>query len=187
MGDVLLHAGDFSKMGTEKEFIDFNAWLGTLPHKFRVVIPGNHDFLAQTHLNLARELLSNATHFLVHEACEIDGLKIFGSPWTPYFGGWAFNYKADEAVDLWRDLPDDTDILMTHGPAYSVLDRTDRGVLAGCPELLRIVGKIRPRYHVCGHIHEAHGFNEAAHTASINASMLNLQYRYVNKPFVFDL
>src|SRR6516162_4664118 len=135
-GDVLVHAGDLTVHGYLDELREFNAWLGTLPHRHKVVIAGNHDFCLQEQRERARPLLTHAV-YLEEEAAEICGLMVYGSPWQPWFGGWAFNlHRGPELAAVWAKIPAGTDVLITHGPPAGILDQTRRGDAVGCADLL---------------------------------------------------
>jgi predicted phosphohydrolase len=169
-GDVLLHAGDLTRHGDLADVDEFNRWLGTLPHPHKVVIAGNHDFCFQEQAARARARITNAL-YLEDEAVRVAGLKVYGSPWQPWFGGWAFNLpRGPDLAAVWAKIPDDTDILVTHGPPEGILDKTKRGELAGCRDLLARVKEVRPRLHVFGHIHEAAGRLDVDGTTFVNAS-----------------
>lgn len=185
-GDLLIHAGDLSGRGTMPEILAVNRWLGSLPHKHKVIIAGNHDFGFEREPALFRSLITNA-HYLQHEAIEIEGLKIFGSPYTPWFHNWAFNIQNPAEMErLWAHIPDDTDVLITHGPPEGVLDMTDGGMGAGCGPLMRRIEQIQPRLHVFGHIHEAAG-REQWKALFINACQLNRDYKPNGNVQVVDL
>jgi Icc-related predicted phosphoesterase len=108
----------------EKDCIkDFDDWLGTLPHKHKIVICGNHDLCFEDNPKEARKLMKNA-HYLEDETIEIEGLKFYGSPWQPEFHNWAFNLnRGEEIKKKWDLIPNDTDVLITHGPPYGILDK----------------------------------------------------------------
>ncbi|HSS43975.1 MAG TPA: metallophosphoesterase [Thermoanaerobaculia bacterium] len=115
-GDVLIHAGDLTGRGTLPEITAVNDWFGRLPHTNRVVIAGNHDFLFERENALARSLLTNAS-YLEDSGIEVQGLKIWGSPWQPWFYDWAFNLPRGPALaEKWRRIPEKIDVLVTHGP-----------------------------------------------------------------------
>lgn len=185
-GDILLHAGDFSTRGKEKEIIAFNDWLGTLPHKHKIVIAGNHDFGMEKYPEKAHAWLSNA-HYLNDSAITIEGLKIWGSPVTPWFFDWAFNrYRGSDIRQHWDMIPTDTDILITHGPPAHILDRTAAGKVVGCEDLWYAIQKIKPRLHVFGHIHEAHGMIEKDGTTFVNASLMDVHYHPTQTAWTID-
>jgi Icc-related predicted phosphoesterase len=123
-GDVLIHAGDFTAFGERpKEIIDFNQWAGKQPHQHKIVIAGNHDSMFERHPGAARELLGNAI-YLENSATELAGLKIWGSPVQPEFNNWAFNIARGAAIRrYWKMIPTNTDVLVTHGPPFGVLDK----------------------------------------------------------------
>ncbi|HEY9785873.1 MAG TPA: metallophosphatase domain-containing protein [Candidatus Obscuribacterales bacterium] len=187
-GDLLIHCGDFCGHGTIDEVARFSEQLAELPHRHKVVIAGNHDWPFERQNAAARAALENVV-YLEDSGVSIDGLKIYGSPWQPEFMNWAFNLprQSRELEDKWRCIPDGTDILVTHGPPYRILDATRFGQHAGCELLRRRVEEIKPRVHCFGHIHEAYGQEKRDGTLFVNASVLNLWYRPQNKPVVVDL
>lgn len=185
-GDLLLHAGDMSRRGQEVDIRSFDAWLGSLPHRHKVVIAGNHDFNFERS-PASRAWISNAT-YLQDTRVRIEGLSIYGSPWQPRFYDWAFNLDRGPAIrEMWDRIPVGTDVLITHGPPMGILDRTARGERVGCEELREAVRRIKPRVHVFGHIHEDHGVHVEDGTTFVNASTCNLDYRPVQAPIVIDL
>ncbi len=185
-GDLLLHAGDLSRRGKEAEITAFNDWLGTLPHKYKVVVAGNHDFMFEREAKRAEALLTHAI-YLNNTAVTLEGIKIWGSPITPWFFDWAFNRRRGADIRrYWEMIPTDTDILITHGPPRGILDKTERGDTAGCDDLLEILWKIKPRLHVFGHIHEGYGQLALDGIKFINASNMNVHYKPVNAPICVD-
>jgi Icc-related predicted phosphoesterase len=187
-GDLLIHAGDVSSRGGMTEIADFNEWLGTLPHPHKVIIAGNHDFGFERYPKEAKALITNAK-YLNDSGITIEGLKIWGSPIQPWFYDWAFNRQRGKDIRKhWDMIPPDTDILITHGPPFGILDDTDRGEKVGCEDLIDIIQtRVRPRLHVFGHIHEAYGQQQVKETLFVNASMVNLAYRPVNQAIVVDI
>jgi predicted phosphodiesterase len=185
-GDVLLHAGDFTGRGTPREIAAFGAFLARLPHRSKVVIAGNHDFLFQDESERARELLGDVT-YLEDSPAEVAGLRVWGSPWQPWFHDWAFNLPRGAALaEKWALVPAAVDVLVTHGPPHGILDRTSDGRRVGCEELAAARARIRPRLHLFGHIHEAYGTHRADGILSVNACNCDLGYRPVNPPVVLD-
>ncbi len=169
-GDILVHAGDITRHGSLEDVESFDRWLGRLPHRHKLVICGNHDFCFQEKAAEARARITNAI-YLEDSGCEVEGLTFYGSPWQPWFGGWAFNLpRGEELARVWAKIPDRVDVLVTHGPPEGILDRTKRGDLAGCRDLLYRVLEVKPRLHVFGHIHEAAGRVEADGLVFVNAS-----------------
>jgi len=124
-GDILIHAGDFDGRSVE-EVDDFNAWLGTLPFRHKLVVAGNHDLLFDRKPKLARAHLTNAT-YLQDSGVRLEGLNFWGSPVNSVIGDdWAFG--RERLVKLrkhWDCIPNDTDVLITHEPPYGTLDKND--------------------------------------------------------------
>ena len=186
-GDLLLHAGDLTGRGKPSEISDFNTWMGELPHPHKVIIADIHDFLFEDNPHRAESLFTNAT-YLNDSGITIGGLKIWGSPISPWFHDWAFNRRRGEDIRRhWDLIPEDTDILITHGPPFGLLDRTLTGSHVGCEELREAIGRIKPTLHLFGHIHEAFGKKTQSGTTFINASIMNVAYFPVNKPVLIEL
>jgi len=168
-GDILIHAGDVTRRGHLAELAELNAFFAGLPHRHKILIAGNHDWCFEREEAAARRLLTDVT-YLQDEAVTVEGLKIYGSPWQPWFLDWAFNLqRGPDLAARWAKIPDDTDVLITHGPPSGIGDRTSGGGHAGCEDLLRRVRQIAPRLHVFGHIHEARGRWTIDDTAFVNA------------------
>jgi len=186
--DILVHAGDFSMSGTLAEVSDFARWWKALPHGRKVLIAGNHDWLFQRDPALARSLLEGSV-FLEDSQAEVLGLRIYGSPWTPWFFDWAFNLpRGPDLRAKWDLIPAGVDILVTHGPPYGRGDQTRRGEKTGCRDLLEAVqARVKPRWHVFGHIHEDYGVTREPCTTFVNASVCSFSYEPVNKPLILDL
>lgn len=185
-GDLLVCTGDFSRRGRRAEVVEFNRWLGTLPHRHKVIIAGNHDFLLEEDSS-ARSLFDHAI-YLQDTECQIEGIRIYGSPWQPRFFDWAFNLDRGEPLRrVWAQIPSGIDLLLTHGPPHGVLDVTSRGLRVGCEELSRALLRIRPRAHIFGHIHESYGQLQRDGIHYVNASSCNLQYQPVHPPIVIEL
>lgn len=127
--------------------------------------------------------------YLEDNSVTLYGLKIYGTPWQPEFCGWAFNLPRGKAcLEKWDNIPDDTDILITHTPPVGYGDLCCTGVRAGCVELLSTVrNRVRPKYHIYGHIHEGYGVRSDGKVVFINASTCDINYMPTNKPIVFDI
>jgi Icc-related predicted phosphoesterase len=187
-GDVLIHAGDISKRGREDEIFNFLNWFSKQDFKYRIFTPGNHDFLFEEEPQKIKDLLPDEVIYLNDNSTCIEGIRIWGSPVTPRFNDWAFNRDpGDEIMKHWNLIPNDTDILITHGPAYSILDTTVCGYNVGCKDLLKRIQEVKPSYHICGHIHEAYGKAYSGKTCFINGSVLNEGYIVKNEPVRFEL
>lgn len=202
-GDILIHAGDLSPKGEQSVVEEFINWFRFQPHPHKILIAGNHDrtFDPKYYYEWSepedtpakpvwlQDLLASLPaniHYLENNSVEIDGLKFWGSPITPNFGShyWAFNADRGPVIDTyWQSIPEDTDVIITHGPAEGKLDWTLRGGYGvGCHELKRRIDWIRPKLHVCGHIHESYGTIEYGETIFVNASIMNVHYEPVNTP-----
>ncbi|XP_063235415.1 UPF0046 protein C25E10.12 isoform X2 [Bacillus rossius redtenbacheri] len=136
----------------------------------------------------AKDALTNCT-YLQDQGVMLYGLKIYGTPWQPEFCKWAFNVPRGEAcLRKWEQIPGDTDVLVTHTPPVGYGDLCCSGVRAGCVELLATVQqRVRPRYHVFGHVHEGYGITTDGKIIYINASTCDLNYLPTNPPIVFDV
>jgi predicted phosphodiesterase len=189
-GDVLIHAGDCLGAGTLENVEDLDDWLGALPHRYKIVIAGNHDRVFQQAPGVARGALTNAI-YLEDSGMEIGGLKFWGSPWTPVFMDWAFMLERGQPLqEKWNQVPADTDVLITHGPPRGIGDEVSIGFRCqnvGCVDLLGRVDQISPALHVFGHIHEGYGEYRRGDTRLVNASTCNARYEPTNPPIVLDL
>lgn len=188
-GDVLLHAGDITYRGEKKEIEDFLNWFGSLPFSHKIFIAGNHDFFFEKEkAALIQKLIPETVHYLKDEEIVINGIKIWGSPYTPWFYRWAFNKRRGIPLALhWEKIPSDTNILLTHGPVFGILDMLLNEQHAGDRDLLKKVLAIKPAVHVCGHIHESYGMTKRDGIKFINACLLNESYELINKPVVFEV
>lgn len=184
---MLVHAGDLTNAGRRDELKQALAWLRAQPHPHKLAIAGNHDFGLEREPQLA-ELFEPEIHYLRDEERTLAGLRFWGAPWTPRFHDWAFNVDRGAPLRaIWERIPEDLDVLVTHGPPHGVLDRVWSGERAGCEELRRAVEAKRPRLHVFGHIHEAYGALRLGQTDFVNASICDRSYRPSHAPVVRDL
>ena len=194
-GDVLIHSGDATVNGTIPEIVAFNEWFAQQSHQYKVLVSGNHDWLYFLDNALARELTKASVIYLQDSAIEIKGLKIYGSPWQPRFFDWAFNLnRGYELAEKWAMIPDDVDVLITHGPPHGILDLVPRkgwDENTGCEELRKRVEQIaafgRLKLHVFGHIHCGYGVHEEFGVKFVNASTCDEQYNPTQPPIVIDL
>lgn len=187
-GDMIIHAGDVSKRGTVSQVEDFLAWYAGLPFKYKIFIAGNHDFFFERATDEAiSALVPDGVIYLNDSGISIEGIHIWGSPIQPWFHDWAFNRARGSVIRKhWELIPSHTDILITHGPVAHILDRTSMGEHVGCEDLRMKVDELKPKYHICGHIHEAYGVVVKEQTTFINASVMDLAYKLVHVPIVFD-
>ncbi|MDI1248020.1 MAG: metallophosphatase domain-containing protein [Lacunisphaera sp.] len=187
-GDILIHAGDISGQGSPDEITDFLRWFSALPHEHKVFVSGNHDWLFEREPEYAATLIPAGVTYLQDSGCDIAGLKIWGSPVTPAFYDWAFNRgRGEEIRKHWQLIPPGTDIVVSHGPASGIMDRSLQGKPQGCADLLQRLGEVQPRLHVCGHIHSGYGKASLNGTIMVNASICNEAYYPSNAPLVVEL
>jgi len=216
-GDVLIHAGDFTRYGLVSEVEEFNSWLGKLPHTHKIVIAGNHElsfdplkieecreYMTQVGevadcsktVTDIKSLLTNCI-YLEDNQVEIFGIKLYGSPWQPRYSDSAFSLnRGEELLRYWEMVPTDTDILVTHSPPLGVGDKCQKHNedgstrpfgRSGCQDLIQqVVERIRPRFHIFGHVHEGYGMYKNKETTFINAASCNKKYQAVNKPITFS-
>jgi Icc-related predicted phosphoesterase len=188
-GDVLIHAGDLSMKGSRDEVEVFLNWFAEQDFQHKIFIAGNHDFFFERAEDAIIQLVLPAGIIYLNDNFTIiNGLKIWGSPITPWFYDWAFNRERGEEIQQhWDLIPADSDIIVTHGPVFNRLDQTRKGDHVGCEDLLRKVQEVKPKVHVCGHIHEAYGRIDKDGTTFINASVVNSLYELTNSAVEFEL
>jgi len=197
-GDLLIHAGDISSMGYEHEIQQFCKWFNSIEnYDHKVFIAGNHDYGFQDNVDKVSQIVNSYKWitYLQDEMFEFGSdydsmVKIYGSPWQPEFHDWAFNLprRGTALQSKWDAIPNDTDILITHGPAQGYLDTSGEPYNQpnlGCELLTNRIKSLKPKIHVCGHIHGGYGYKFDGDTHFINASILNERYEYKNKPITF--
>lgn len=184
-GDILVYAGDLTHRGEIAEVQKFNDFLGTLPHPTKIIIAGNHDFCFERDSDACAALLTNGI-YLQDSAVTIEGIRFYGSPWQPWFYDWAFNLqRGPEIREKWDLIPEDTDVLITHGPPSNHGDQTISGEHVGCKDLLETIERIKPKVHIYGHIHEGYGLTRNESTLFINASICDESYQPRNAPILY--
>jgi Icc-related predicted phosphoesterase len=140
-------------------------------------------------IELLESGLDNNVFYLENSFVLIDDIKIWGSPISPSFGyGWAFNKNRGYDINqVWNEIPDDTNIVITHGPIHSYCDRTNReGLNVGCEQLYHRLNEVRPQLHFSGHIHEAYGYRHTDWGYAFNGCNCDLSYLVNNKPMAFE-
>jgi len=186
-GDILVHAGDCTNVGKVGEIKDFLNWFSNTDYTHKIFIAGNHDFGFELVDDIAPEYKEKGVHYLFDSEVVIDGVKFYGSPWQPEFYDWAFNLpRGEKLAEKWDLIPNDTDILITHGPAYQMLDWTLNNQLVGCQDLFNRIMTVKPKIHVCGHIHCAYGQKYFNDVEFLNAAVLNERYQHENKPIKLE-
>jgi Icc-related predicted phosphoesterase len=189
-GDLLIHSGDATGRGQSGEIHAFLQWFQKQPYKHKIFVPGNHDFgLEKETARYREECNKRNITLLIDERIEIEGIKIYGSPITPTFFDWAFMQDRGEKIKRhWDAIPDDTQILITHGPAYQIRDRVmnrynPKGENVGCLDLRARIEQLKElKLHVFGHIHDEAGASKIGQYIAANASLLNDDYMKAFKP-----
>jgi predicted phosphodiesterase len=208
-GDILIHCGDFTSYGYKDEVKRFIEWFSKQTHKHKIFIAGNHDrsfdsqfqteYLEDFDKNKYVEnskpfwlvnILNNLpldVYYLENTTITLDNIKFFGSPQSARFGNkWAFNVdRGSAAYKHWSQIPNDVDIVITHGPTYGINDYVARGENVGDIQLLNKLNETTCKLFCCGHIHEGYGVFNDGKITHVNAATCNLQYEPTNKPIEF--
>lgn len=210
--DVICCSGDFCLRGEFEEGLSFIKWFSELPYKHKVFIAGNHDicfdsthkrfeYFQKIYKDYKGEFIEDITqkipkgvHYLMKSEVVIDGVKFWGAPYTPWFHNWAFNLPRDseEIREVWAQIPEDVDVLLTHGPAFKILDYTFEGLFVGCESLAEKLNSLKPPIFSFGHIHESYGYNFVSYpesekiTLAINSSVVNRRYWVINPPVLVE-
>lgn len=185
--DMIIHAGDMTIMGEISEVSEFSVWWNSLPYQHKIIVPGNHDFLFQERLPLAKTMFLN-THILVNEGIEIEGLLFYGTPVVRHFGPWAFGYYNEKREEFYAAIPDKTNVLITHQPPFGRLDYLPNGTHLGCEILLdRVLQLSKLKAHIFGHIHSGHGIIDKKGVTVVNAAQLDNSYLKFNRPILFEI
>ena len=219
-GNLLIHSGDFTSIGRKHEVEGFIKWFAKQDYTHKVFIAGNHDLVLDSerlyeaksaHFERKEyptpgaegkpewliELLGNlpdSVYYLENSSIKLEGINIWGSPYSPSFGyGWAFNKdRGNDIAQCWNEIPMDTDIVITHTPIYGYNDRaSNTNENVGCVDLYHRLREVKPHLHFSGHIHEAYGrktmgliYWRDLHT--FNGCSCNLRYEAENNPITFD-
>ena len=185
-GDVLIHAGDFSRFGKVEDIYGFLDWFGRLPHRHKILVAGNHDRLFEDNPVKAKELLWPSITYLQDKEAVIDGVKFYGAPWTPRFFDWAFNVdRGSDIAKKWAKIPDDVNVLITHGPPFGICDMSRfQSSRMGCEDLLRRIEQLGElKVHIFGHNHSGHGVQGMF----ANVAVCDEAYQPVNQPTVIEI
>lgn len=168
----------------------FLPWLEQQPAKKVIGVWGNHDFIGEKAPHLVPRM---PMEILTDRLVTYDGLRIYGTPWQPRFLDWAFNLDEPDLSRKWDNIPDDTDILVLHGPPHGHCDLANPNTHrpypehTGSPSLTQRISKIQPRLVICGHIHEAHGISHVGQSLVANVSHVNEDYRPMHSPMIFNM
>lgn len=187
----MIHAGDITAHGSRDNFLQFLEWFSSRAHTHKIFIAGNHDkYLENNDQQVLADAKALGLIYLCDSGVEIDGVKFWGSPITPQFHDWSFMRSEAEIDQHWKLIPEGTDVLITHGPIWGVLDEVQRSEHVventGCPSLAKRVADVKPSFHVFGHIHECHGSIDNGVTRFLNVSTMNKNYKIQNAPVSFE-
>lgn len=193
--DLLLIAGDICPATNHSlEFqriwleTNYRKWLEGIDAKKKIFICGNHDFIFQTDFMLR----TYPAVYLQDSGINYENFNIYGTPWQPRFFDWAFNLDEVDLKEKWKQIPDDTDILISHGPPYGYGDLaydydTKKQVHVGSPSLLERIKEVKPKLVVFGHIHAGYGIYSLDDTILVNCSLLDEKYRFKNQVISLEL
>lgn len=190
-GDMIIHCGDFSD--SEVGFKNFIAWFSKLDYKYKILVSGNHDFFIKRigYENILYYCDVNGIIYLQDTSINIEGIKFHGSPWTPKYGEYAFMEQDEKLKKHWRKIPLDTEVLITHGPAYKIGDLIQQDIMepnAGSKTLKkRIISLQKLKYHFFGHIHDDYGVHPRRKYIACNASIINYYKQELNKPIIVEI
>lgn len=175
--DIIIHSGDVSFAGSEDEVTDFIEWFGALPYKYKIFIAGNHDDCL---FGANIDGLPENCFYLCNSGITIEGVKFYG---VPMFMEDALSGDYDKNI---QEIPNDTDVLITHQPPYCILD-SSANINYGDRNLLQTVLKIKPKLHLFGHIHDACGVEKNENILFANTAILNEHYEISNKPILLEI
>ena len=174
--DIVVHSGDFTMNGSEQEALDFMNWFCDLPYPQKIFICGNHDDCLY---GATIDGLDGNVHYLCNSGVEIDGVKFYG---VPMFMG---DCISDRQTKHYANIPDDTDILITHTPPFGILDFDDN-INYGSEELLARIKTVQPKLHLFGHIHSQHGTTVLNGTTFSNGAIMNVDYSNFRMPNLIE-
>jgi Icc-related predicted phosphoesterase len=198
--EMVIHCGDEANSHKSKpnlqESRDFFQWFNSLTIARKIFVPGNHSVAIEHGLLQPSDYPQ--VHFLIHQQIDIEGIKIFGSPYTPWFFNWAYNVVRPDLDAIWATIPSGIDLLITHGPPKGILDitrdwKSKQPIHVGSLSLTRhVTGRIKPKVHAFGHIHDENGIRnfgvvEKDQVLFVNCSCCDLPGQLVNHGVVMEL
>ncbi len=192
-GDVLIHAGDITGHGTKENVKDFLEWFDGHPHQHKMFVAGNHDGFLENSSAEAKQYVDKTNIVWLNDSgVVIEGVQFWGSPITLRFHDWAFmRNPGDDIAQHWKLIPKNTQVLITHGPPFGILDYVRRAdgseEQTGCPQLLETILNTQLKTHIFGHIHEEYGSIHRDGIDFLNVSTMNQSYRIANQPVIYTL
>lgn len=191
--DLLIHAGDSTMGGSKDEITQFVMWLDEQKAENIIIVPGNHEIWWEQNWEDGLEIVNAhcpRAHVLNDSGLELNDIKFWGSPVTPFYGNWAWNRARTPGAVLWHGpwikdhwdkIPTELDVLITHGPPYQILDDVGfPGGHQGCTELLKRLDVVKPHTHIFGHLHEGYGHVSVQDINFYNVSICNSWYNPTN-------
>ncbi len=181
--DLLCIHGDLTINGSFKEFETFKIWLDKIHHKYQkiVIIYGNHDKMAYTNpieiKNILIKNLEDKVFILINEYIELYDIKIFGSPYSIKWGNYVFQQEDYFLYNnFWLNIPEDTVMLLTHGPGFGYLDKSFGEHIGSKTLKMRILDLKKLQVHGFGHCHHEYGYIEFDHKFYVNGAMESGSY-----------
>lgn len=203
--DILVVAGDISLLSIDRDIdkamdwfeSDFVGWMRSTPHKYRLFIGGNHDFCIEANLKYFQEYIDPEDMKFLHDSgLELEGIKFYGVPWVPNLKNWAFCAEPDVLNDKYEAVPEDTNVVISHGPPFGCADvcgvkMTRSGHIVpehvGSKEANRMMARVQPDHYICGHIHEGYGHYWWFEREVWNVATMDVGYDPVNAPVIIEL
>ena len=190
--DMIIHAGDFTYHGELAEVKKFLQWYGEQKAKYKLLVCGNHEVeISKQPFQLLQQMCEDqGIRILNNNHTIVEGLTIFGSPNSSKFGyGWAYNSTENELENIYSSILPDTDVIITHGPAYGRLDRVLMGNCVGSMALTKRISELSNlKLHVTGHIHESRGTLIRNGVLTVNAAICGIPYTdVIINPIVVEL
>jgi Icc-related predicted phosphoesterase len=184
--DILIHTGDIIPgRGYVHDLHRFESWMKELPHKHKIFVPGNHDGIVGLYGNDIKKMLPSV-HVLIDELIVIDGISIWGTPWSLPFSNWYFMKNEWQLQELYSKIPEGTHIIASHGPPHGTCDLVD-GMNVGSLALRETIYRVFPKAVLCGHIHEGYGKDHISVIPVYNSSHLNEVYAPINNAQLIEI
>lgn len=193
--DLLIIAGDLCPAHDHSTVFqdywlhnDFFTWLRQKDYKQCVFVGGNHDFALEQNRLRRDKFRRIRAYYIQDEWIELFGIKIYGTPWQLPFFDWAFNKPEEELVEIYKKIPNELDILISHGPPFQCLDKTIEGIFAGSKSLRKAIEDRQIKHCFTGHIHEQGSKQDLIRQTKVyNCSLLDEKYNMINQPFIIEI
>jgi hypothetical protein len=202
-GDILIHCGDWTNQGNTNKMKDFLSWFSSQPHNHKIFIAGNHELgldagpMRPIKQKIVNDFLAQniSLHYLENSSIDIDGYKIYGSPISPFFNNWAFGaHRGEQISQYWRDIPNEINILLTHGMPFGIFDEVPSSYFdlpnehIGCEALRDRIDQLSNLILFAGgHIHNQNGVANLDNRIFVNAAVVNERHEVIHDPIVIDI